>query len=43
MQRERREFGPFCFHFSEAGVRVDGFDCSAFVSKGVTVIIMGLD
>lgn len=42
-QRKRREFGPFLSPFNEAGVRVDGFDCSTFMSKGVTVLIMGLD
>lgn len=42
-QRKRREFGPFSFRFNEAGVRVDGLDCSTFMSKGVIVLIMGLD
>lgn len=42
-RRKRREFGPFFCHFNEAGVRGDGFDCSTFLSKGVTVLIMGLN
>lgn len=33
MQRQRREFGPFFFGFNEAGVRVDGLDCSTLCQK----------